>query len=168
MTVLSFTSDTLSENRADGTAAGSNGVPKKYRGGIPAMKEMFVVFLAIGLLGIMFTDVHAAGLQEVEQSFRSFCRKRIQSLQSTLAKRVARNEKNAYTAFYTAYSPEYSVEVQKTDSQTSPYIGILKYTEKSYSRSATTRAEAFEGPFTCQSVCPVTEIFVYSKGKWLH
>lgn len=61
-----------------------------------------------------------------------------------------------------------SKEVKPTGASDTPYVGILKYTVFVYeSEGAPSPAEAKKGPFYKTKQLTVTEIFRYSKGRWI-
>jgi hypothetical protein len=64
---------------------------------------------------------------------------------------------------YRAASDAYEIELRPTGRATSPYVGVLRYTEHVY------RCEDLTGT-TCEvaSSSPVTELFRYRGGRWGH
>jgi hypothetical protein len=64
---------------------------------------------------------------------------------------------------YRDASDAYEIELRPTGRSTSPYVGVLRYTEHVY------RCDDLEGT-TCEvaSSTPVTEIFRYRGGSWGH
>ncbi len=124
---------------------------------------MVVLYLAL----FCYNTAGAVESTAVEASFKVFCDERIEFLKAAQSPQVGyARERTAFVAQYTDFGKEYDFSVKKTKYKTSPYIGILKYKEKKYISTANTRQKARKGPFTCTTVCPVTEIFVYHEGKW--
>jgi len=61
------------------------------------------------------------------------------------------------------FSTTHTEEVKPTGSPTNPYVGILHYTEESYSCS-----DAAQKNCTLVDSTPVTEIFRYQNGHWVY
>ena len=66
-------------------------------------------------------------------------------------------------ATYKGYAPEFEVEVHATGSPDSPYVGVLKYQEQTFTcNDETTRRCSVAG------TVPVTEFFGFRKGRWAY
>jgi hypothetical protein len=64
---------------------------------------------------------------------------------------------------YRGYGDDYSVELRPTGHPSSPYVGLLRYTEHLYS-CQTMEAESCR----IASTVPVTEVFRYHDGRWTY
>lgn len=78
------------------------------------------------------------------------------------------NDQDGYSGRYICYGPECDFEVKPTTSKEAPFIGILRYKEKHFEKRGVTFAEASEAPAVVAMEVPVTEIFRFSKGKWVY
>lgn len=126
------------------------------------------VVLALLLLCCAVRLCEAAGAAGPQGAFERFCQNRIQCMQrSGTATVQCRKTGTGYTAEYAQTGTSFETQVKRTGRVATPYIGILKYREKNYVCTAATAAAARQGPFTCSSECPVTEIFIYKNGKWV-
>mgnify|MGYP001031060207 CR=1 FL=1 len=70
-------------------------------------------------------------------------------------------------AQYQEFIKVISKEVKLTGNSTTPYIGILKYEVFVYESEGSSPDEAKKGPFYKTKQVTMTEIFRYSKGKWI-
>jgi hypothetical protein len=61
------------------------------------------------------------------------------------------------------FSTTHTEEVKPTGSPSNPYVGVLHYTEESYSCS-----DAAQKNCTLVDSTPVTEIFRYQNGQWVY
>jgi hypothetical protein len=82
--------------------------------------------------------------------------------------KVEKEAQGRYTAVYRVLTESVESEVKATGDKRSPYVGVLKYEEQTYASHADTPELAKEGPFQCERTVVVTEIFPYSRGKWLY
>jgi hypothetical protein len=73
-----------------------------------------------------------------------------------------------FTAEYIAYLPDRYIVVKKTASKDTPFVGILTYYEKVLRCVGKTKEEATKGPFNQADVRQVSEIFRFTKGKWVY
>jgi hypothetical protein len=73
-----------------------------------------------------------------------------------------------FSAEYTGYLPHRYIRVKKTESTDTPYVGILTYYEKKLRCTGKTKEEALQGPFDQVDTSPVSEIFRFTKGKWVY
>jgi hypothetical protein len=74
----------------------------------------------------------------------------------------------SFSAEYVGYLPQRFVEVKKTTSTETPFIGTLTYYERTLRCTGKTEAAAAQGPFEQVETTPVKEIFRYTKGKWVY
>jgi hypothetical protein len=73
-----------------------------------------------------------------------------------------------FSAEYTGYLPHRYIHVKKTEATDTPYVGILTYYEKKLRCTAKTKDEALKGPFDQVETSQVSEIFRFTKGKWVY
>lgn len=64
---------------------------------------------------------------------------------------------------YRGYEDDYEIELRATGHPTSPYVGILRYTERVYSCDSVKALDC-----TVASRIPVTEIFRLQAGRWIY
>ena len=62
---------------------------------------------------------------------------------------------------YRGYGDDYALELRPTGNPISPYVGLLRYTEHTYSCSDVEATDC-----SIVSSIPVTEIFRYQSGRW--
>lgn len=75
---------------------------------------------------------------------------------------------DGFSAEYTGYLPHRYIHVKKTESADTPYVGILTYYEKTLRCTGRTKEEALQGPFNQVDASQVSEIFRFTKGKWVY
>jgi len=73
-----------------------------------------------------------------------------------------------FAAEYVGYFPHRYIIVKKTDSKETPFVGILTYFEKTLRCIGKTKEEAIKGPFQPSDSQQVSEIFRFTKGKWVY
>ena len=73
-----------------------------------------------------------------------------------------------FIAEYTGYLPPRYIHIKKTESADTPYVGILTYYEKTLRCTGKTKEEALKGPFDQVGTSQVSEIFRFTKGKWVY
>ena len=69
---------------------------------------------------------------------------------------------------YICYGPDCIREVRGTDSKATPYVGIIRYPQKVMEKEGDTLQKMKEHPGTQASEIQVTEIFRYTKGRWVY
>lgn len=69
---------------------------------------------------------------------------------------------------YICYGPDCIREVRNTDSKATPYVGIIRYPQKVMEKEGDTLQQMKEHPGTQASEIQVTEIFRYTKGRWVY
>jgi len=73
-----------------------------------------------------------------------------------------------FSAEYVGYLPQRYIEIKKTTSKDTPFVGLLTYYERTLRCSGKTKEEALKGPFEQVETLPVKEIFRFTKGKWIY
>ncbi len=106
----------------------------------------------------------------VQRSFRQFKEKWFTKLSKHchLGKGyvTVSKEGGRYVARYKCISKKVSFKLKHTESKTTPYVAVLKYSEDEYISVGKTPEKAKKGPFRLNDSKLVTEIFPYVKGKW--
>jgi hypothetical protein len=74
----------------------------------------------------------------------------------------------SFSAEYVGYLPQRFIEVKKTTSQETPFIGTLTYYERTLRCTGKTKEAATQGPFEQVETTPVKEIFRFTKGQWVY
>ena len=75
---------------------------------------------------------------------------------------------DGFSAEYTGYLPNRYIHVKKTESADTPYVGILTYHEKILRCNGKSKEDALKGPFEQVETQQVSEIFRFTKGKWVY
>lgn len=102
-----------------------------------------------------------------ESSFSSFAEEWMAKMRTT----EAENRKNPTVqpgpshnlVTYRGFGDDFTVELRPTGHPSSPFIGILRYSERIYSCR-----EMTSGNCTVASTVPVTEIFRFQGGSWVY
>jgi len=81
--------------------------------------------------------------------------------------KVEKDPQGQYVATYRLIAPAEGSEVKATGDKFSPFVGLMKYEEQTFQSRADTPELAKKGPFKCEKEVIITEIFRYSKGKWV-
>ncbi len=139
---------------------------------IRQVQKTSVFFLCLLLFGAPAVFAAGHGISEAETSFIQFKDEWVQKLNKHCKygkenAEVTTNGDGLYVAQYSEMA-EPSYEVKETGVKESPYVGILRYDKTTYSAEAATKEDALNGPFKTVSLQGVTEIFRYSKGKWIY
>ena len=112
----------------------------------------------------------AGALPSVEaatSSFEQFAAQRIGKLQARAERARERATlqpgSSKPVATYRASTEPFETELRRTGSPASPYVGVLRYTQHVYSCEdlSATRCRV-------ASSIPITEIFRYRDGEWIH
>lgn len=102
---------------------------------------------------------------QIERSFAQFGRSWMQELQTRAARARTRPRvrpgAEAPIVTYLGYGEEFRTELRATESSSSPYIGLLHYTENLYSCT-----DALATQCGIASSTPVTEVFRFRDGVW--
>jgi hypothetical protein len=75
---------------------------------------------------------------------------------------------DGFAVEYVGYLPHRYIHVKKTESADTPYVGVLTYFEKKLRCTAKTKEAALQGPFEQIETNQVSEIFRFTKGKWVY
>ncbi len=107
------------------------------------------------------------------QSFEIFTHEWMQKLAATedfQKKRMMkiRQTTEGFVAEYTGYLPHRYTEVKLTTSKATPFVGILTYYRKTMRNVGKTKGQAINGLFEQAGTSQVSEIFRYTKGKWVY
>lgn len=73
-----------------------------------------------------------------------------------------------YSCCYVHYGPDREFWIKRTDSPATPFVGFLRYSEKTLQKYGKTQEEVLQDVERVIAETPVTEIFRYSKGKWVY
>lgn len=117
--------------------------------------------------------LHSNGGDEARQTFDHFTqdwmRKLIKTEAFQKAKRVTVTKTiEGFVAEYTGYLPHRYTEVKSTKSSTTPFIGILTYYKKQMQSVGKTEQDALSGTYRQAGTSEVSEIFRYTKGRWIY
>jgi len=69
---------------------------------------------------------------------------------------------------YVCYGPECEFSIKETGSAETPFVGLLHYSEKHFLKKGETRQKTFQGPGMLTKKIRVTEIFRFTRGKWVY
>ena len=109
---------------------------------------------------------------QVRASFEVFTRQWMQKLARTedfLKKRMQiRQTQEGFVAEYTGYLPHRYTRIKLTQSEATPFIGILTYYKKTMRSVGKTKKQAINGLFEHAETSQVSEIFRYTKGEWVY
>ncbi len=73
-----------------------------------------------------------------------------------------------FVAEYTGYLPHRYTVVKPTKSKATPFVGVLTYRKKKMRCVGKTKEAALKGPFEQAGTSQVSEIFRFTKGKWVY
>jgi hypothetical protein len=69
---------------------------------------------------------------------------------------------------YVCYGPECKFSIKETGSPETPFVGLLHYSEKHFLKKGETRQKTFQSPGMLTKKIRVTEIFRFTRGKWVY
>jgi hypothetical protein len=69
---------------------------------------------------------------------------------------------------YVCYGPECEFSIKETVFPETPFVGVLHYSEKHFLKKGETRQETIQSPGMLTKKIPVTEIFRFTRGKWVY
>jgi hypothetical protein len=144
---------------------------------IPGKKQLgLVLFFAVLLLPPILWNQALAGENVPPAILTSF-----ESFGNTWMARLAQvNQQNTRTlksasaadgrvvGRYVCYGPDSLREVRGTDSKLTPYVGIIRYSQKTMEKEGDTQQKMREHPGVQTSEIQVTEIFRYTGGRWVY
>jgi hypothetical protein len=102
----------------------------------------------------------AGGEAQARAAFDVFTQTWMDKLRSSSAIRTVSTSSGSTVK---RFSTTHTEEVKPTGSASNPFVGVLHYTEESYSCS-----DAAQRNCTLVDSTPVTEIFRYQNGKWVY
>lgn len=110
---------------------------------------------------------------QARESFEHFTRRWMQKLVATedFQKKEMlkiRQTTEGFIAEYIGYLPHRYTEIKLTQSEATPFIGILTYYKKTMRSRGKTEKQAINGLFEHAETSQVSEIFRYTKGKWVY
>lgn len=134
------------------------------------------LFFAALLLALFFCSPALAGEEvppPIVTSFEGFSKSWMARLEQVNQKNLQSLKPEAaangrVVGRYICYGPDCIREVRGTDSKATPYVGILRYSQKMMEKEGDTLQEMKEHPGAPASEMQVTEIFRYTKGHWVY
>ncbi|MEA3386479.1 MAG: hypothetical protein U9Q89_08580 [Thermodesulfobacteriota bacterium] len=69
---------------------------------------------------------------------------------------------------YVCYGPDCEFTIKETGSAETPFVGLLHYSEKHFLKKGETRRKTFQSPGMLTKKIRVTEIFRFTRGKWVY
>ncbi len=127
-------------------------------------------FLALCVLSIPAQASNGKVPPEIQKSFQQFKEMWFTKLSKHchFGKRyiTVAKENGRYVARYKAISKDVTIRLKHTESKTTPYVAVLKYSEDEYISTGNSAEKAKQGPFRLNDSRLVTEIFPYVHGKW--
>jgi hypothetical protein len=111
---------------------------------------------------------------DIELSFEKFAKtwmNKLENISKANSKTIGIKPSTAdgvYSGRYICYGPECQTSIKKTDSTETPYVGLIRYSEKQILKKGPTRQDAMNDPGTAVEETSVTEIFRFSKGRWIY
>jgi hypothetical protein len=118
--------------------------------------------------------VHAAEIDpEVVKAFDVFHKEWVERLRTQgdygpNKVQVEKDSSGRYSAKYRVLEKVDSTEVKSSGDKLSPYVGLLRYEESVFASYGDSPDQARQGPFVSEKQVVITEIFRYSKGKWIY
>ena len=105
-------------------------------------------------------------------SFDVFTRKWMRKLAETEDFQKKRMQiaqtQEGFVAEYIGYLPYRYTRIKLTQSEATPFIGILTYYKKTMRSVGKTKKQAINGLFEQAETSQVSEIFRYTKGEWVY
>lgn len=101
---------------------------------------------------------------EAERSFDRFARSWMEKMRRVEAENRRRlGASREEPLRYLGYGEDFETELRPTKHPATPYVGILRYTERQY-----VCADAKARSCTISMTTPVTEIFRFQDGRWVY
>jgi hypothetical protein len=118
------------------------------------------------------TAVADPGILSVQESFEKFVNVWMSRLDSIGKMNILGIDimprDQGFVGRYVCYGPECEFSIKETGSPETPFVGILHYSEKHFLKKGETRQKAFQSPGMLTEKIPVTEIFRFTRGKWVY
>lgn len=106
----------------------------------------------------------------IEKSFRVFAKEFMDNLRRENCRIDSKSQVESYKQGYCIrtvnYDGEWNVSLKRTDSSSTPYIGLLTYLEKHLVKYGPAANHLDDQSELMVTEVPVTEIFRYSNGGW--
>ncbi len=137
----------------------------------PVELILLSVVLALTLSG-PFTAIADPGKPAAQKSFEQFVNVWMSKL-DRIGKMNIRGldiipRDQGFVGRYVCYGPECEFSIKETGSPETPFVGILRYSEKHFFKKGETRQKTFQSPGMLTKRIPVTEIFRFTRGKWVY
>jgi hypothetical protein len=147
----------------------------KVRFYMPRIKECSVVFFVLALLCCTSSFALATDESNAKEGFQKFQHDWVNKLkehgkygQQNIQVSEDPDQKGKFVAKYDELKDPTETRIEKTGQKGTPYVGVLHYEKWTYACRGNTPEEAKQGPFQCELQEGITEIFRYSKGKWVY
>jgi hypothetical protein len=118
------------------------------------------------------TAVADPGILSVQKSFEKFVNAWMAKLDRIGKMNIrALNitpDDQGFVGRYVCYGPECEFSIKETVSPETPFVGVLHYSEKHFLKKGETRQETIQRPGMLTKKIPVTEIFRFTRGKWVY
>jgi hypothetical protein len=101
--------------------------------------------------------------EKVRASFDAFASEWMDRMQRVEAENRQSPKREAGAVSYRGYGEEFRVEIKPTGYAPAPYVGVLRYEERTFGCSD---ASATQCRVTYR--LPVTELFRYQNGRWVY
>ncbi|MFP4083676.1 MAG: hypothetical protein ACLFP9_00275 [Desulfonatronovibrio sp.] len=107
----------------------------------------------------------------LHENFHDFAFSRVEMINSsymhTPENMLVEPAGSGYVARYRSIDPlSITIEVKKTDSGQTPFIGVLRYIESLHENMGQCRVSVLDGPFRPVQKRRITEIFRYVQDSW--
>jgi hypothetical protein len=139
------------------------------------VKRLPIHFILVGILCCTYSYALALDDSQVKASFQEFQHDWLKRLkqhgkygQENVRISEDPDQKGSYIATYEDLTEPLDSRVNKTDQKATPYVGVLQYDKLTHVCRGKTPEEARSGPFHRESEESITEIFRFSKGKWVY
>ena len=141
------------------------------RNSLPCHLILLLALTALTVSGPL-TVVAGPGILSAQKSFDKF----VNAWMTKLEKIGENNIRNldvtpsdqGFVSRYVCYGPKCEFYIKETGSPKTPFIGILHYQERHFLKKGETRQETFQCPGILTKKIPVTEIFRFTRGKWVY
>ncbi len=110
-----------------------------------------------------------AAREDFDTFTREWMRKLVKTEDFQKKKKMRMTQTEAgFVAEYTGYLPHRYTVVKPTESKITPFVGVLTYSKEKMRCVGQTKEAALEGPFEQAGTSQVSEIFRFTKGKWVY